>query len=878
MVANVNDAPILQNAIADQSTPEDSLFNFTIPANTFTDIDAGDTLTYTATLDNGYPLPNWLTFNAATRTLSGAPDNNNVGAIDVKITATDSSGSSISDVFKLTVANVNDAPIVQNAIADQSTTKNSAFNFTLASNTFSDIDIGDSLTYLATLDNGNPLPTWLSFNPITRTFSGTPSNSDLGQVNLKVTATDSTGASVSDIFKLTVNNTINNPPVIQNAIADQNTIEDTLFNLNIAPDTFSDIDAGDTLFYAATLNNGNALPNWLTFNATTRTLSGTPENSNVGAIDVKVIATDSSGASVSDVFKLTVANVNDAPIVQNAIANLNAIQGSDFNFQFAANTFSDIDVGDSLTYGITRDDGTALPSWLTFNPNTRSLSGKPANEDVGDLSVKVTATDTSKAAVSNTFNIIVAQAKDIKRKAELKNLTLNITPDQLGSLLNPLNRKSNPEEIAPLPTAFLFPLGILSFDVVGIQNSFQTEVQIILPPNNNVNSYTKLMGGKWQDFFYDGETGAEFKDLNGDGSSDVLLHLKDGARGDGDGLANSIIVDYGAPTVTNPGLYQIKGIFNAATIGDTALQARWLTSPNSNYEFGVIAVDDPYGRIGNLLPGSEGYLAAALVRRTTIFNGRSNASSSSLSLDDITGNFSKSESQSIGQLQNINFKSGYGIFYLSEGERTILSLDNQFTNISSDRGYNLLNFTDSQGGAVKIEIGTSTFLTPGVQGGIVNLEITLRRVAESKNALGFYKVDDLTGGFDTNGDGRIDLITGQAGYAQEALRRAQSLPELQAPDNNGTSTNTVQFATGQLFGLFVIPNASVSDVLDNNPTNQSVANKPVAFFSYANANPDSQIHMTRFGSGNTNQFGFEDLMGGGDRDFNDLIVSMQVRA
>jgi hypothetical protein len=81
-----------------------------------------------------------------------------------------------------------------------------------------------------------------------------------------------------------------------------------------------------------------------------------------------------------------------------------------------------------------------------------------------------------------------------------------------------------------------------------------------------------------------------------------------------------------------------------------------------------------------------------------------------------------------------------------------------------------------------------------------------------------------------------------------------------------------------LFGLFVIPNASVSDVLDKNPTNQSLANKPVAFFSYANANPDSQIHMTRFGSGNTSQFGFEDLMGGGDRDFNDLIVSMQVRA
>jgi hypothetical protein len=979
LINPVNDMPIIDNAIIDQSYFEDLLFNFAIPANTFTDIDVGDTLTYTATLDNGNPLPNWLTFNATTRTFSGIPDNNNVGSNDVKIIATDGSAASISDVFKLTVANVNDVPIVQNAIADQSTTTNNAFNFTIPNNTFSDIDIGDSLTYAATLDNANPLPDWLSFNATSRTFSGTPSSSDMGQIDLKVIATDSSSGSVSDIFKLTVNNTINNPPVVGIAIADQFTPEDVLFNYTIPANTFNDIDAGDTLTYTVTLDNGNSLPTWLTFNsttrtfsgtpgnsnagvfdiiiiasdsseasvidsfkltvvnvndapvvqigvadqstqedsgfsftfqantftdkdvgdtltytvtldngnplpnwlkfnATTRTLNGTPDNNNIGAIDIKVIATDSSAASVSDLFKLTVANVNDVPIVQNAITNQKAIQGSDFNFQFAANTFSDIDVGDSLTYDITGDNGTALPSWLSFNPATRTFGGKPANQDVGNFSVKVTATDTSMAAVSNTFNITIAQAEDNKRKAELENLTLNIIPDQLGYFLNPLKRKLTPEEIVPLLTASVFPLGILSFEVVGIQNSFQTEVQIILPPNNNVNSYTKLMDGKWQGFLYDGETGAEFKDLNGDGSNDVLLHLKDGARGDGDGLANSIIADYSAPTVTTPGLYQIKGVFNAATIGDTALQARWLTSPNGNYEFGVIAVDDPYGCIGNLLPGTEGYLAAALVRRTTIFNGRSNASSSSLSLDNITGNFSKSESQSIGQLQNIYFKSGYGIFYLSEGEKTTLSLDNQFTNISSDRGYNLLNFTDSQGRAVKIEIGTSTFLTPGVQGGSVNLEITLRRVAEYKNALGFYKVDDLTGGLDTNGDGKIDLITGQAGYAQEALRRAQSLPELQAPDNNGTSNNTVQFATGQLFGLFVIPNASVSDVLDKNPTNQSLANKPVAFFSYANANPDSQIHMTRFGSGNTSQFGFEDLMGGGDRDFNDLIVSMQVRA
>jgi Ca2+-binding RTX toxin-like protein len=47
----------------------------------------------------------------------------------------------------------------------------------------------------------------------------------------------------------------------------------------------------------------------LRFNTSTRTFSGTPGNGDVGAIDVKIITTDGSGASISDVFKLTVANV-----------------------------------------------------------------------------------------------------------------------------------------------------------------------------------------------------------------------------------------------------------------------------------------------------------------------------------------------------------------------------------------------------------------------------------------------------------------------------------------------------------------------------------------------------------------------------------------
>ena len=57
------------------------------------------------------------------------------------------------------------------------------------------------------------------------------------------------------------------------------------------------------------------LPSWLSFDAGTRTFSGTPLNEDVGTIALKVTATDSGSASVTDTFNLTVTNTNDAPIL-----------------------------------------------------------------------------------------------------------------------------------------------------------------------------------------------------------------------------------------------------------------------------------------------------------------------------------------------------------------------------------------------------------------------------------------------------------------------------------------------------------------------------------------------------------------------------------
>jgi Ca2+-binding RTX toxin-like protein len=156
------------------------------------------------------------------------------------------------------------------------------------------------------------------------------------------------------------------------------------------------------------LADGSALPSWLSFDAATGTFSGTPTNGDVGTVSVRVTALDGGGASVSDTFDIAVANTNDAPELVQPIADQSATAGQAFSMAIAGDAFRDIDAGDSLSYSVLMADGSALPSWLTFNPDTRTLSGTP--DAAANLQLQVVATDGSGASAADTFALNVAAA------------------------------------------------------------------------------------------------------------------------------------------------------------------------------------------------------------------------------------------------------------------------------------------------------------------------------------------------------------------------------------------------------------------------------------------------------------------------------------
>ncbi len=393
-------APTLAVQTAGVSLVEGTKLTDTLAAGTFVD-PQGAALTYSATQSSGAALPSWLSFNATTDTFSGtAPVA--VGTTTVKVTATDTYGLSVSDTFTIATIAAS-APILAVQTAGVTAIEGQRLSDTLAAGTFVDPQ-GAALTYTATQSNGTALPSWLSFNAATDTFSGTAPLT-AGTTTVTVKATDTYGLAVTDSFAIVT--AAAKSPTLTSQTAAQIWTQGSAVNVTLAAGTFTDPQS-ETLTYTATQSSGTALPAWLTFNGTTDTFTGTVP-AGMASLTLKVTATDTSGLSATETFGVTVPAA--APTLTAQTATQSWTVGQRVSFALAANTFTDPQ-SEALTYSATQSNGSALPSWLSFNATTDTFSGTVAAGATA-FSLTVTAKDTAGLSASETFGVTIPSAAPI---------------------------------------------------------------------------------------------------------------------------------------------------------------------------------------------------------------------------------------------------------------------------------------------------------------------------------------------------------------------------------------------------------------------------------------------------------------------------------
>ncbi|MFW1057271.1 tandem-95 repeat protein, partial [Vibrio parahaemolyticus] len=379
VVNRVNDAPTVENAIADQVLSED-FDAYTIDLNeVFKDTDSS--LEFSVSGNNSIQI----SIVNGVATISPTADWN--GSEALTFTATDPSGESVSQTVNFTVAPVADI------VADKATVVEDTPTIikVLGNDTFEGTDKVVSLD-----TNNGPANGTVSVNP-DGSVTYTPNDNYHGTDSFTYIVT-SGGVSESAIVEVNVT-PANDAPVAKDDIA--TTQEDTAVTIDVLPND-TDVD-GDKL----SIESVSVPKEQGTVEVVDGKLVFTPAENFNGDAEITYTVTDGALTDQATV-KVTVNAVNDTPVVESNIADQTLAE--DFTpYTIDLNTaFSDVDnVDGELTFSVSGNSNiqVAIVNGIaTFTPTA---------DWNGSETLTFTATDPSGESISQTVNFTVAPVADI---------------------------------------------------------------------------------------------------------------------------------------------------------------------------------------------------------------------------------------------------------------------------------------------------------------------------------------------------------------------------------------------------------------------------------------------------------------------------------
>ncbi len=380
------------------------------------DADPGDKVAFSLTgkIDDALftidPSTGELSFKAAPNFEAPADAGAN-NQYQLQITVTDLDGLTDTQSVTITVADVNEAPVITSGSGPTDSVSHPENFSSVVAVTADDEDAGDKLTYSLSggADQGNfsidPTSGLLSFVPAPNFEVPTDADTD-NKYEVQVTVTDSKGLTDVQDITVTVTNTLENAPTITSDGGGDSASVSAAENQTVATTvSASDVDAGDKQAYSvsggadAALFDIDSKTGAVTFKAAPNfEAPGDADTDN--KYEVQVTVTDLDGQTDVQDITVTVTNVIEtAPEITSdggiATASVNAAEN-----QTAVTTVtaSDVDIADAQAYSIS---GGADAAKFSIDPVTGVLTFKasPNFEMPGDADtnnkyeVQVTVTD-----------------------------------------------------------------------------------------------------------------------------------------------------------------------------------------------------------------------------------------------------------------------------------------------------------------------------------------------------------------------------------------------------------------------------------------------------------------------------------------------------
>ena len=341
------------------------------------------------------------------------------------VTVSDGQGGTVTRNVVVTLTGTNDAPTVTGDPPTVSGNAGQEMALTIDRGRFADVDRGDSLTFTATLADGRPLPSWLSFDPATLAFRGTPPQDAGGTLALALRATDTAGASATlgVIFSITAEVPHSDTPT---PITPSTTTPTAPTNPAATPTSTDTLITGSTNatpnapLFTGSPRTGDGLTTGFAASPLTQVLAGDSGGFGAGLVNTASLLNRQGNGdlSTSAIFRQT-SQANVELFLAGSVGNHTVLPEQQASFQVPKNIFRHTNPNERLVFQAVRPDGSPLPNWLQFDAQNLSFRGVPPAQARGALDIVIVAKDSRGNQAAAQFRILVTQ--DLNTQAPVGN-------------------------------------------------------------------------------------------------------------------------------------------------------------------------------------------------------------------------------------------------------------------------------------------------------------------------------------------------------------------------------------------------------------------------------------------------------------------------
>ena len=513
------------------------------------------------------------------------------------------------------------------------------------------------------------------------------------------------------------------------------------------------------------------------------------------------------------------------------------------------------------------NDVVSLTATAVTNNSTVAFSSATASKDnSSDKFYKFTYNTTSGSSITPIINSQYGTFNgDIKLDRLLVEPTFNNKPSGLSIGKTGLNFSLT------LGNAAINNTGKVSSDLTALLDGLTTNGKYLA-----YYSYSSSEGSasSVETLTYDPtkKAGAKFYDINNDGVADkVTLELIDGGYGDKDQLINGTILD---PSTT--AAVTLSPTFSASKTALTIADTNDLISPAAfNLNLSISRNASTVNQIGYVALNSNenDTLTYDLIkdRGVTIISNIENEDIPIISEMNLNADISVMNNQKLVFFEVIDtsLQSLFANNTTLEGfgdSFKVLNLSSTTTNSSTaSNGGNVISISLQSGfSGVNDLIASDLSHCPildftGLAGSNVEGTVSIAREADYDSTVGFYKIQNSDGAVIDSITGNL-ILPGSESYNSAALNSDNLFTSFSNITTSDESTVTSQISSFSPLDM-IAPYASISN------TGQT-------YFAFSAANSDGISHFREFGNG---VIGLEDMQGGGDQDFDDLIFGFDFK-